>query len=136
MRTCRAGRASGPVDRVARSAGQFRRGWDAPGHPRRGRAQPAPAAIALVRGLRGEDKARTWWLAALAAMRGDAGTKRPSAPGQGNSSRRRSCWHHGEAARGPGPARRRAGGRLRLAGADLGRRWTDAMRAEAAVLAG
>ena len=125
---------AGQWNRVGALAGQFRRGWERTGRPAIPGRGMAPAVVALVCGLRGEEEARAWWLAALAVMRGVEAGRAAHGSGYGELFEATVLLHHGQP--------RAALDMLNAApvgdSAWLARiwgRWTDAMRAEAAVLA-
>jgi predicted ATPase len=61
---------AGQWDRVIVLSYQWRRGWEQAGKPTAPGRSMAPAAAAMVHGLRGDDTARASWLAILAAVRG------------------------------------------------------------------
>ncbi len=63
---------AGQGDRALALGHQWRRGWEHAGRPVAVGRSMAPAAIAMVYGLRGDDAARAGWLAILAAVRGVA----------------------------------------------------------------
>ena len=63
---------AGQGDRALTLGRQWRRGWEHAGRPVAVGRSMAPAAIAMVYGLRGDDAARAGWLAILAAVRGVA----------------------------------------------------------------
>ena len=63
---------AGQGDRALALGRQWRRGWEHAGRPVAVGRSMAPAAIAMVYGLRGDDAARAGWLAILAAVRGVA----------------------------------------------------------------
>ena len=63
---------AGQGDRALALGRQWRRGWEHAGRPVAVGRSMAPAAIAMVYGLRGDDAARVGWLAILAAVRGVA----------------------------------------------------------------
>jgi hypothetical protein len=125
---------AGQEDRALALGHRWRRGWERAGRPVAVGRSLAPAAIAMVHGLRGDDNARAGWLAILAAVRGvaeddavrgsgcgevfeaivlldrgaaDAALDLLTAPAAGSLSWRTRLWHQ----------------------------WMAALRAEAAVLA-
>lgn len=61
---------AGQWDRALTLAAQWRRDWDNSGRPAAPGRSLAPAAAAMVHGLRGDDAARAAWLAILATVRG------------------------------------------------------------------
>jgi predicted ATPase/DNA-binding CsgD family transcriptional regulator len=63
---------AGQWDRALTLSQQWRRGWEHAGRPVAAGRGMAPAAAAMLHGLRGDDTARTGWLAILAAVRGVA----------------------------------------------------------------
>jgi predicted ATPase/DNA-binding CsgD family transcriptional regulator len=125
---------AGQRDRVLLLGQEWLRGWERAGRPVAVGRSLAPAAVAMVYGLRGDDTARTGWLAILAAVRGVA---------EGDAARGSGCGEVFEALvlldRGqPGSALdlltddvvASSSWRIRL-----WRQWITALRAEAAVLA-
>lgn len=126
---------AGQWDRVSALADQYRQGWEQAGRPVVPGRGMAPAVVALVCGLRGEEGARAWWLAAMAAIRGVDAKRAAYGSGYGELFEATVLLHHGKpqaalavlAVETPGDTSWMA----RIWGP-----WTDAMRAEAAVLAG
>ena len=60
---------AGDFDEAVELAGQFRRAWIEAGRPAASGIAFAPAAAAMVHGIRGDDEARRTWLDILTAMR-------------------------------------------------------------------
>ncbi|MFX0575853.1 ATP-binding protein [Nocardia nepalensis] len=59
---------AGQIDKVLTGSGRFIDAWDLSGRPYAPNLAPAAAAVALVHGLRGDDEARTEWLAIIDAL--------------------------------------------------------------------
>ena len=60
---------AGDFDEAVELASQFRRGWIEAGRPAASGIAFAPAAAAMVHGIRGDDEARREWLGILTEMR-------------------------------------------------------------------
>jgi predicted ATPase/DNA-binding CsgD family transcriptional regulator len=126
---------AGQWDRVITLGEQWRRGWEHAGRPAAPGRSLAPAAVAMVYGLHGDDAARASWVAILAAIRGVDEQHAVHGSGGGEVFEAIVLLHRGQ----PHAA-------LDLLTADVaGRRWWNrqlwhqwiaALRAEAAVLAG
>ncbi len=125
---------AGQWERVTALGEQWQRGWERAGRPVAPGRSLAPAAAALVHGLRGDDPFRIAWLAILAAIRGV--DEEQAVPGSG-------CGEVFEAIVFLDRGQPHEAMSL-LSGADdsrnswsrqLWRQWTAALRAEAAVLA-
>ena len=100
--------------------GQWRRGWEHAGRPVAVGRSLAPAAVAMVHGLRGDDAARAGWLAILAAVRGVAEHDAVRGSGCGEVFEAIVLLDRGEARRGPGPADRPHGRRRSRGGRGCG----------------
>ena len=72
---------AGQEERVTALGELWRRGWERAGRPVAPGRSLAPAALALVYGLRGDDTSRAAWLGILAAVRGV--TEEEAVPGSG-----------------------------------------------------
>jgi predicted ATPase/DNA-binding CsgD family transcriptional regulator len=124
---------AGQWERVIALGEQWQRGWERAGRPVAPGRSLAPAAAALVHGLRGDDPPRIAWLAILAAIRGVGAEHAVPGSGCGEVFEAIVLLHRGQ----PQEASRL------LAAADdssrwsrqLWRQWMTALRAEAAVLA-
>jgi len=125
---------AGQWDRVIGLAGQWHRGWETAGRPAAPGRALAPAAAAMVHGLRGDDAARAGWLAILAAVRGVAEQHAVAGSGCGEVFEAIVLLHRGQP--------RAALDVLTAAPGSpswhplLWHQWSAALRAEAAVLAG
>ena len=125
---------AGQWDRVLLLGQEWLRGWERAGRPVAVGRSLAPAAVAMAHGLRGHDRARTSWLAILAAVRGVAERDAVRGSGCGEVFEAIVLLDRGQ----PDSA-------LDLLTADvaassswrirLWRQWITALRAEAAVLA-
>ncbi|HMI25148.1 MAG TPA: hypothetical protein VK594_11740, partial [Streptosporangiaceae bacterium] len=124
---------AGQGDRVLALGHQWRRGWEHAGRPVAVGRSLAPAAIAMVHGLRGDDNARAGWLAILAAVRGVAEDDAVRGSGCGEVFEAIVLLDRGEAHAALDLLTTSTGGaswRTRL-----WHQWTATLRAEAAVLA-
>jgi len=124
---------AGQGDRALALGHQWRRGWEHAGRPVAVGRSMAPAAIAMVYGLRGDDAARAGWLAILAAVRGVAEHDAVRGSGVGEVFEAIVLLDRGEAHAAldlltAAPA---AGASWRTR---LWHQWMAALRAEAAVL--
>jgi predicted ATPase/DNA-binding CsgD family transcriptional regulator len=125
---------TGQWDRVVTLGEQFRRGWEQAGQPAAPGRALAPAAVALVHGLRGDDSSWAQWLAILAAIRGVDREQAQHGCGYGEAFGAIILLHQGQ----PEAA-------MDLLSADqastrfwhwtLWHQWITALRAEAAALA-
>ncbi len=125
---------AGQWDRALALGDQFRRGWDQAGQPAAPGRALAPAAVAMVHGLRGDESGHARWLAILAAIRGVDREQASHGCGYGEAFGAIVLLHRGQ----PDAA-------LDLLGAAEGggrfwhvllwHQWIAALRAEAAVLA-
>jgi predicted ATPase/DNA-binding CsgD family transcriptional regulator len=126
---------AGQWGRVLALGDQFRRGWEQAGQPAAPGRALAPAAVALVHGLRGDHSGHRQWLEILAAIRGVHHEQAQHGCGYGEAFGAIVLLHHGQ----PDAA-------MDLLSADEGgsrswhlplwHQWITALRAEAAVLAG
>ena len=124
---------AGQWDRTLTLGHQWHRGWEHAGRPVAVGRSLAPAAVAMVHGLRGDDAARVGWLGILAAVRGVAEDDAVRGSGCGEVFEAIVLLDRGEA---------RAALDLLTTSTDgaswrtmLWHQWTAALRAEAAVLA-
>ena len=124
---------AGQWDRTLTLGHQWHRGWEHAGRPVAVGRSLAPAAVAMVHGLRGDDAARVGWLGILAAVRGVAEHDAVRGSGFGEVFEAIVLLDRGEA---------RAALDLLTTSTDgaswrtmLWHQWTAALRAEAAVLA-
>ena len=125
---------AGQWERVIALGEQWRRGWERAGRPAAPGRSLTPAAAALVHGLRGNDPARTVWLAILAAIRGVGEEQAVPGSGCGEVFEAIVFLHRGQ----PQEAMRLlagAGESRSLWSRQLWHQWMAALRAEAAVLA-
>jgi predicted ATPase/DNA-binding CsgD family transcriptional regulator len=126
---------AGQWDRVVAIGDQFRRDWEQAGQPAAPGRALAPAAVAMVHGLRGDDSGRAQWLAILAAIRGVDQEQAQHGCGYGEAFGAIVLLHHGQpdAAMGLLTADEDGSSFWHL---PLWHQWITALRAEAAVLAG
>jgi predicted ATPase/DNA-binding CsgD family transcriptional regulator len=125
----------GQWDRVVALGDQFRRGWEQAGQPAAPGRALAPAAVALVHGLRGDDSDRAQWLAILAAIRGVDRDQAQHGCGYGEAFGAVVQLHRGQPDAALDLLSAEEGG-SRFWHLPLWHQWIAALRAEAAVLAG
>ena len=77
---------AGDFDEAVELADRFRRGWIEAGRPPIGGIAFAPAAAAMVYGIRGDDEARLEWLDILTEMRRVVATRSATRPHTARSS--------------------------------------------------
>jgi predicted ATPase/DNA-binding CsgD family transcriptional regulator len=125
---------AGQWDRVATLGEQFRRGWEQAGQPAAPGRALAPAAVALVHGLRGDESARAQWLAILAAIRGVDREQAQHGCGYGEAFGAVILLHQGQPEAAMNLLSADQGG-TRFWHWTLWHQWITALRAEAAALA-
>ena len=126
---------AGQWDRLLTLADQFRHGWEQAGSPAAPGRGMAPAAVAMVHGLRGDEGARDGWLRILAAIRAVDAVRAGHGSGYGEAFEAVVLLHRGR----PGAALDVLSTGPESTGSwpfQLWRQWIEALRAEAAVLAG
>ena len=124
---------AGQGDRALALGRQWRRGWEHAGRPVAVGRSLAPAAVAMVHGLRGDDAARAGWLGILAAVRGVAEQDAVRGSGCGEVFEAIVLLDRGEARAALDLLTASTGGASWRT--TLWHQWTAALRAEAAVLA-
>jgi predicted ATPase/DNA-binding CsgD family transcriptional regulator len=126
---------AGQWDRVIALGEQFREGWEQAGRPTAPGRGIAPAAVAMVHGLRGNHTARLQWLTILAAIRGVGNDHAVHGSGFGEMFEAIVLLHHGQPEQALKLLTAGAAGQSTLF-PRLCHQWTAALRAEAAVLSG
>jgi len=86
---------AGRWDRVLSTSKQVRTSWERAGRPGTPGAGIGPAAVAMVHGLRGDEKERNQWLEVLAAYRGVDPEQTTLGPGYGEVFDAIVLLHHG-----------------------------------------
>ncbi len=124
---------AGQWDRTITLGHQWYRGWEHAGRPVAVGRSLAPAAVAMVHGLRGNDAARAGWLGILAAVRGVAEHDAVRGSGCGEVFEAIVLLDRGEARAALDLLTTFTGGASWRT--VLWHQWTAALRAEAAVLA-
>ena len=124
---------AGQGDRTLTLGHQWHRGWEHAGRPVAVGRSLAPAAVAMVHGLRGDDAARAGWLGILAAVRGVAEHDAVRGSGCGEVFEAIVLLDRGEAHAALDLLTTSTGGASWRT--TLWHQWTAALRAEAAVLA-
>ena len=128
---------AGEFDEAVDLARQFRRGWIEAGRPAMAGFAVAPAAAAMVYGVRGDDEARRVWLGILTEMRRAAAAPGGETPAYAQVLDALVALHRGEL--GDALARLEGGPesfRHWIGHDNAWRGWYAASWAEAAVLAG
>jgi hypothetical protein len=124
---------AGQWDRALTLGHQWRGGWVRAGRPVAVGRSLAPAAVAMVYGLRGDDAARAGWLGILAAVRGVAEDDAVRGSGCGEVFEAIVLLDRGEAHAALDLLTTSTGGASWRT--TLWHQWTATLRAEAAVLA-